>query len=687
MKKILYYSKMITLSFMLICCLTAFSQSSTTVITSQSNIEKWITRQFGRHALPPFSFQYDGVSSSSFIKSWNYSAQKLNSNNPRVVKYRFVYEKKNEIKVEAEVNGYLDFNTVDWMLHFTNTGVNNTKEISNVKVSDISFVTNDKKNVQIHYSNGSMSAMDDFMPHQKTLAPNDEPFTMIPKGGRSSAGVLPFFNVEINSHQGVLVGIGWTGTWFASLTPKSKQLNLATGIERLRTFLYPQESIRTSSICLSFWEGEDRFAGHNQFRRFIRAHRTRIINGKPVDMYPLFNGFNWGDPEPCNEYTCLTTEYATFLIHRWKQFDLNTEAIWLDAGWYTEAGNYKAGKNWANTVGNWKIDKTRFPDGFKTISNEAHKAGMKFMVWFEPERVYYDSDWAIEHPEWMLKMDDSSKNYLFNLGNADACQWLSKYIGDFMEENGIDHYRQDFNIAPEKFWTANDEKGREGMCEIRYIEGLYNYWDYLLNRFPELLIDNCASGGNRLDYETTLRSAPMWRTDYGYGVGVDGYQSQTYGLNLYLPFSATGVYATDPYHFRSSISSSAVFNWKLTTNETSFLEMQRCYAELKELRPYFTEDFYPLSGINDLISDQIWLAYELFRPSDETGFVLAFRRENSKEKDYVVHLQGLKDQQVYQIINRDTNEVIEKTGAELKEKLVLTLEKPESCVLLQIKRK
>ena len=63
---------------------------------------------------------------------------------------------------------------------------------------------------------------------------------------------------------------------------------------------------------------------------------------------------------------------------------------------------------------------------------------------------------------------------------------MSKYIGDFLEENGIDYYRQDFNIEPEGFWAANDEPGRQGICEIRYIEGLYSFWEYLLNRFPGL---------------------------------------------------------------------------------------------------------------------------------------------------------------------------------------------------------
>ena len=137
------------------------------------------------------------------------------------------------------------------------------------------------------------------------------------------------------------------------------------------------------------------------------------------------------------------------------------------------------------------------------------------MVWFEPERVYKGSAWDNSYPQWML--GDASSNKLYNLADSAALDYLCKYIGDFLEHNDIDYYRQDFNMYAENIWKTHDKEGREGITENHYIEGLYKYWDYLLNRFPTLLIDNCASGGRRIDYETVLRSAPLWRTDYHYG--------------------------------------------------------------------------------------------------------------------------------------------------------------------------
>src|SRR5690606_33390243 len=103
------------------------------------------------------------------------------------------------------------------------------------------------------------------------------------------------------------------------------------------------------------------------------------------------------------------------------------------------------------------------------------------------------------------------------------------------------------------------------------------------------LIDNCASGGRRLDMETTARSAPLWRTDYHYGE-TNGYQNHTYGLNFWLPLHGTGIYATDHYNARSSMSSAMVINWEINSNRVSIPEMQRVIADYKKIRPYFYED-------------------------------------------------------------------------------------------------
>ena len=660
------------------------AQSQLTLNGKAVNVERWITTQFAKGKTPPFSFEYGGTPSAQFLRTWKHTLRRLPETEESAVRYLVTYaDKATELEVSCEVTGWKDSGAVEWLLWFENKAESPTPLISKVQTVDASFV-HPKAEATVYYSEGSTATRSDFAPRERTLAAG-ETLTMTPRGGRSSDSAFPFFNVQTSKGEGIVAAIGWTGTWSSSITTiDERELALTAGVKHLNACLLPGERIRVASVCLLFWQGDNRMTGNNRFRRFMLNHHSRKVNGETV-YYPMFGGFNWGDPEPCNEYTCMTTTYAIALVERTRLFGLAPEAFWLDAGWYSEAADYAKGKNWYNTVGNWTPDPERFPDGMRPISDYIHTTtGAKFMVWFEPERVYRGSLWEREHPEWMLSA--GGDNRLFNLGNPDACRWMSQTIGDILEANGIDYYRQDFNIAPEGIWLANDGEGRQGMTEVKYIMGLYDFWDYLLNRFPTLLIDNCASGGRRLDYETMLRSAPMWRTDYNYGEPV-GYQCHTYGLEFFLPQHATGSYHVNPFDSRSSLGSAVVFNWKLTQPGEAFTDMARTLEEFQAVRPYFYEDFYPLSGTGDLTGDNIWLAYQLHRPSDDSGYVVAFRRAACEDATYEVRLCGLNPTRTYIVYNKDKNEASEHTGATLMEGLTLTLDQPRSSLLLNYELK
>ena len=109
----------------------------------------------------------------------------------------------------------------------------------------------------LHHSEGSHASKSDFSQQLTILSPGDNLY-MRPEGGRSSQMRMPFFNIESPANQGVIVAIGWTGTWFADVRCADQQsVALTSGIERLKTYLYLEESIRTSSVCLSFWNGSD----------------------------------------------------------------------------------------------------------------------------------------------------------------------------------------------------------------------------------------------------------------------------------------------------------------------------------------------------------------------------------------------------------------------------------------------
>ena len=657
------------------------------------DVARWIETRFAKGQIPPFSFVYGGKHSSTLLPRWSYSSTKLESDDPDRIEYLYTYtDRSTGLKVECRVKGYPSFHAVEWVLNFTQTGKKDTPILEDVRVADFRMTYPHSGEVIVHHAEGNHITKNDFAPHSTPLVAG-ETFAMEPEGGRSSQGqFLPFFNIQTPGGQGVVVAVGWTGTWFADIDKVGDRgFALRSGMKTMRLYLHPDESIRTPSIGLLFWQGDDRMVGNNAFRRFVRVHQARKVDGKAA-TYPLSFSFNYRDPAPCTEYSCITADWAIAMVNRYKRFELVPDVFWLDAGWTTGAADYRNGKSWANTNGNWTIDTTRFPEGLKPVADAVHKAGAKFMVWFEPERVVKGTQWAVDYPQWMLDKElpatDKSESrdwLLFDMGNTEAREWLQEYIGDMIEQNGIDYYRQDFNMEPDQYWARYDEPDRIGMKEIRHIEGLYAFWDYLLERFPGLLIDNCASGGRRLDLETIKRSAPLWRSDYYHYDDPDGYQCHNFGLSFFLPFHGTGILQTDPYSFRSSMSSALICNWKITEPGVSFLDMQARIDEYRRVRDYFLEDYYPLTELEGTTRDDIWLAYQYDRPSDGTGIVVAFRRAACPDPALTVRLSGIDASRNYSVYNFDTGESVTVPGAELASGYVLTLPEPRGSMLLQYK--
>lgn len=652
-------------------------QSTPNIPDNGTDMIQWIGQRFAKGKIPPFSFVYGGKSSNNFIRNWQYSAEKLNSADPDKEESLYTYsDNRTGLVVKCFVTCFKDFQAVEWVLKFSNTSGKNSPLIEKAAVIDHAFVSEENGTFVLHHTQGSSAKRSDFQPFDDNLEIGKSTY-MTPVGGRSSDNTaFPFFNIGIPGSQGIMVAVGWTGKWYANVRQlDGKTISLKSGMEKMQVKLYPKEEIRTPKICLLFWKGADRMIGHNLFRQFILAHHSRKINGVHAEL-PFSTFLAREGPPPCNEHTCSTESFCVALINRHKQFNIVPEVFWLDAGWYPCKGIW-----WQ--VGNWMPNKENFPNGFTPVTDAAHQVGAKFLLWFEPERVTEGTQLAGLNPEWLIKLPDN-KNILFNLGNKDAREWLTDYISDFLKKEGIDYYRQDFNFDPMPYWEANDKPDRIGISEIRHIEGLYAYWDSLLERFPNLIIDNCASGGRRIDLETVSRSSPLWRTDYSYGEP-NGSQSIMYGLSFYLPLHGTGNFTVSPYHFRSNLSTSMVINWDINSKEHGLPELQKYFLDFKRLRPYFYEDYYPLTSYST--GDDTWMAYQFNRQKMNDGVILAFRRQNCKDESISIKPCGLEGTTIYELFYEDTDKKTQMTGDELMKGIEIAIPASPGSLLISYKKR
>ena len=287
---------------------------------------------------------------------------------------------------------------------------------------------------------------------------------------------------------------------------------------------------------------------------------------------------------------------------------------------------------------------------------------MKFILWFEPERVFKGTIIDKEHPEWVLRRQNENDNGLFHLGDPQACHWLTDLISGEIDKEGVDLYRQDFNMDPLPYWQQNDTPDRQGISEIKHIENLYAFWDELLARHPGLFIDNCSSGGRRIDLETISRSAPLWRTDYSYFEST-GYQCHTYGINFYLPCSGTGNMNPNAYEFRSALSSALVTGWLLNDGNFSLEKARRDIEEYKKVQLYFYGDYYPLTNYDT--GNSVWMAYQFEKPTSKDGIVLAFRRPSCTTSTLKINLKNLEAKKLYEVRYEDSNLSFQQSGEKL----------------------
>jgi len=605
-------------------------------IEEQKQTELWIASHLSTDVLPPFSFTYGGKKSSEFLKDWQFSQETKQIDDTRTERILIYTDPQTSLEVRCICTIFSNFPAVEWVVTFYNKSNVDTPIIEDVQSLDTGFIRKENGEFILHRALGSSAAKTDFAPINDVMSPNAK-IQLSTIGGRSSNTIaFPFFNIEMPG-EGIIVAIGWSGQWVASLIRDSGTgLMVRAGMELTHLKLHPGEEIRTPSISLLFWQGEERLRGHNLFRQFILRHHTPIHDGKPVNV-PLACMDRRHGGEEANK----ATEQDQIEFGKcYAQYGV--EYLWIDAGWF-EGG-------WPSGVGNWFVRKNGFPNGLRPVSDAVKKVGMGFVIWFEPERVYQGTWLDREHPDWIIKLPGSPTG-LLNLGNPEALHWLIEHISGMIQEEGINVYRQDFNMEPLPYWRSVDSPDRQGITEIRYIEGLYKFWDELLTRNPGLIIDNCASGGRRIDLETTSRSVPLWRTDYNYGEP-NGQQSHTHGVNFYIPTTSTGCLSPDTYSFRSAMTAGLCLCPTYDWSETDLGQVCRLIGEFKRLRPFFYGDYYPLTAHS--IRDDVWIGYQFHREDMKAGMFLVFRRSESPYLSARLKLGGILPSARYEFTYEDT---------------------------------
>jgi len=618
-------------------------------------------------AEPPFSFTYGGKPSTELLQNWDArrTTRKLDDN--RTEHIIIWADPATGLIVRCVAIEYHDFPTVEWTLYFNNNGSSDTPILSDIRALDTRVERNGEGEFVLHHHTGSPCTPTDYQPFQTALGPRAEK-RISAAGGRPSNSDLPYFNIEWPG-EGVVMAVGWPGQWAAQfIRDDDIGLRLQGGQELTHFKLHPGEEVRTPLIAMQFYRG-DWVRAQNVWRRWMLAHNLPRPGGKvPRPQMAACSSHQYGEMINANE------ENQKMFVDRYLEEGLKLDYWWMDAGWYVNNGG------WPNT-GTWEVDTKRFPRGLRAITDHAHARGVKSIVWFEPERVNRGT-WLYEkHPEWLLGADGDNK--LLNLGNEEARQWLTDHVDRLIREQGIDLYRNDFNIDPLDFWRSNDAEDRQGITEIRYVEGFLAYWDELRRRHPDMLIDTCASGGRRNDLETLRRSVPLLRSDYI--LEPVSQQLHTYGIAFWIPFFGTGVNSADPYVFRSQMCPDITACYDMRNKDFDYASVRRLYKQWRKIGEYYSGDYYPLTPYST--ENSAWMAWQFDRPDLGEGMMQVFRRADSFYESARLKLRGLDPKARYRVRDLDAPRAKEITGRELMEKgILVTIAAQPGAVVITYQR-
>jgi len=579
----------------------------------------------------PFFFIYGGVESTKLLPGWQRDVTPKQTTDTVEYLVRWT-DPQTGLVVSADVKVFKHYPAVDWVLHFENTGTQDTPILEGIQALDVLLGTTDLKQLlTVHRLEGDACGDKSFAPFKTELAPTNN-IRMLPTGGRSSnTTAFPFFNLQYGD-RGAIVAIGWSGQWVSVLErTKTGPTRLTAGLEITHFYLKPGETVRTPRIVIMPWTG-DRTNAHNRWRRLLLHHYVPQNAGRPTQLPIALQCYD--------RYSFTRTDWATEagqIAAATAATDMGADHLWLDAAWFP--GGFPHG------VGNWLAKPQEFPHGLQPVSAACHNQGLKFILWFEPERVAPNTQIATEHPEFVFAGQSSG---LYKLHDPLARRHLTELLSNRITEYGVDLYRNDFNIDPLPFWRANDTPDRRGITEIRYVEGLYAMWDELLARHPGLLIDNCASGGRRIDIEICKRSVPLWRSDTSCFPGhPERNQVQTANLGQYIPLHTACAWTPTPNDFRSAATGGTALQFDYLAPGFPMALAKASIAEAKANQKYWTGDFYPLAGA--AIGADHFVAYQFHRADLNEGLVLAFRHEECDTTGISVAVRGLTPGTAYKI--------------------------------------
>ena len=311
--------------------------------------------------------------------------------------------------------------------------------------------------------------------------------------GLSGPHANPFFALDLEgkateeSGQVWFGALHWSGNWKIVVEKNHfGQTRVTGGLEDFdfSWLLEPGEAF-TTPVFTGGYTARGFGAMSRMLHRYQRKHVVRPNKAyRPLPViYNTWFSVNSLGGKPDEKLMLEIAERAA---------DIGIELLVMDSGWQKEHGD-------------WEPEPSQFPNGLRPLVDRVHKMGMQFGIWVEPENAHPDSELCRKHPDWVMQSPtqpqtpDQRGRVQLNLARDDVRDHLLEVLDDLLRNNGIDYLKLDMNrYVSEPAWPEMPIARRQEQW-VRYVRNLYYIFEQLQERFPEVIFENCAAGGARID--------------------------------------------------------------------------------------------------------------------------------------------------------------------------------------------
>jgi alpha-galactosidase len=328
--------------------------------------------------------------------------------------------------------------------------------------------------------------------------------------------------------------LGWSGSW--RITVEQDQLDevRVTGGYNPFDFGYPlkvREKLESPVLYVGY--SPHGYGGASRLlSRYTLAH---ILPGSP---HPRLRPVLYNSWE-ATEFAVSESQQEALAE---RAASLGVKRFVMDDGWFGRRNSDHEG------LGDWRVNRDKFPDGLGRLISKVHSLGMDFGLWVEPEMVNPDSDMYRRHPEWVLSFpgrprDEARHQLVLNLARADVRAFVYSFLDKLLTENKISFLKWDYNRNwAEPGWDAVPP-GEQKKVYVEFIRNLYSILAELRSKHPNVEIESCSGGGGRADLGILQYTDEIWTSD-----NTDSFDRLTLqdGFSRAYPVQAMMAWVTDP---------------------------------------------------------------------------------------------------------------------------------------------